>query len=57
MGYLEEYYTNFDEDGRLEHKHGQIEFLITMRYVEKYLQLHYVATDMISRFCVKVSKI
>jgi len=38
MNYLEDYYNNYDEEGRLERKHGQVEFLTTMRYIEKYLQ-------------------
>ena len=33
------YYNNSDEDGRLdETKHGQVEFLTTMRYIQKYLK-------------------
>ena len=31
------YYNNYDEDGRLSSNHGQVEFLTTMRYIEKYL--------------------
>ncbi|MCI8387820.1 MAG: methyltransferase domain-containing protein [Clostridiales bacterium] len=36
--YITEYYNNYDEDARLESKHGQVEFLTTMRYIEKYLR-------------------
>lgn len=36
--YLSEYYSNYDEEGRLFSRHGQVEFLTTMRYIEKYLQ-------------------
>lgn len=32
------YYSNYDEDGRLRSKHGMVEFLTTMRYVERYLK-------------------
>lgn len=32
------YYSNYNEDGRLLSKHGQVEYLTTMRYVEKYLK-------------------
>lgn len=32
------YYSNYDEDGRLRSKHGMVEFLTTMRYIEKYLR-------------------
>ena len=35
---LANFYSNYDEDGRLLSKHGQVEFLTTMRYIEKYLR-------------------
>ncbi len=35
---LTDYYSNYDEEGRLLSKHGQVEFLTTMRYIEQYLQ-------------------
>lgn len=35
---LEKYYENYDEEGRLLSRHGQVEFVTTMRYVEKYLR-------------------
>ena len=35
---LIDYYSGYDEDGRLRSKHGMVEFLTTMRYVEKYLK-------------------
>lgn len=35
---LTDYYSNYDEEGRLLSKHGQVEYLTTMRYIEKYLQ-------------------
>ena len=35
--YVQDYYKNYDEDGRLASRHGQVEFLTTMRYIEKYL--------------------
>jgi ubiquinone/menaquinone biosynthesis C-methylase UbiE len=35
--YLTSYYSDYDEEGRLLSKHGQVEFLTTMRYIEKYL--------------------
>jgi len=37
MEYLINYYSSHDEEGRLLSRHGQVEFLTTMRYVEKYL--------------------
>ena len=36
--YLTDYYEHYDEDGRLRSKHGMVEYLTTMRYVERYLQ-------------------
>lgn len=35
---LTAYYSAYDEDGRLRTKHGMVEFLTTMRYIEKYLE-------------------
>ena len=35
---LTEFYTNYDEEGRLLSRHGQVEYLTTMRYIEKYLR-------------------
>lgn len=35
---LTSYYENFNEDGRLQSRHGSVEFLTTMRYIEKYLK-------------------
>jgi len=36
--YIIDFYNNVDEDSRLtDTKHGQVEFLTTMRYIEKYL--------------------
>ena len=31
---LEQYYGAYDEDGRLTSKHGMVEYLTTMRYIE-----------------------
>ena len=38
MNYLEEYYSRYDEEGRLLSRHGQVEYLTTMRYIEKCLE-------------------
>jgi len=39
LGYLSRYYsTRCDEDARLTSRHGQVEYLTTMRYIERYLQ-------------------
>ena len=35
---LTDFYTNYDEEGRLLSRHGQVEYLTTMRYVQKYLR-------------------
>ena len=35
---LSQYYGSYDEDNRLCSQHGRVEFLTTMRYVEKYLR-------------------
>lgn len=36
--YLKEFYTHFDEEGRLTSRHGSVEFLTTLRYIERYLR-------------------
>lgn len=36
--YIIDFYSNYDEDNRLTSKHGQVEFLTTMRYIEKYIK-------------------
>lgn len=33
MSYLEDYYNSYDEEGRLLSRHGQVEYLTTMRYI------------------------
>ena len=35
---LTEYYSEYDEEGRLLSRHGSVEYLTTMRYIEKYLK-------------------
>ena len=35
---LTQYYSGYDEDGRLTSRHGAVEFLTTLRYIEKYLR-------------------
>lgn len=35
---LSEYYGRYDEDNRLRSQHGSVEFLTTMRYIQKYLE-------------------
>lgn len=36
--YLTNYYKQYDEDGCLLSKHGMIEYITTMKYIEKYLK-------------------
>lgn len=36
--YLIEFYNSYDEDSRLAPRHGSVEFLTTMRYIEKYIK-------------------
>lgn len=36
--YLDTYYSQYDEDGRLTSRHGMVEYITTMKYVEKYLK-------------------
>ncbi|MDO4322986.1 MAG: class I SAM-dependent methyltransferase [Lachnospiraceae bacterium] len=36
--YLIEFYNHYDEESRLASRHGSVEFLTTMRYIEKYIQ-------------------
>lgn len=36
--YLINFYNSYDEDSRLVSKHGMVEFLTTMHYIEKYLK-------------------
>ena len=36
--YLTDHYSNYDEDSRLTTKHGTVEFLTTMRYIERYIK-------------------
>lgn len=36
--YLTNYYERYDEEGRLISKHGMVEYITTMKYIEKYLK-------------------
>lgn len=38
MKELTEYYGSYDEDSRLRSRHGMVEYLTTMRYIDKYLR-------------------
>lgn len=37
MNYLENYYENYDEEGRLASQHGQVEYLTTMKYIHEFI--------------------
>lgn len=37
MNYLEQYYSGYDEEGRLIRKYGQVEYITTMAYIHKFL--------------------
>ena len=37
MSFLEQYYNNYDEEGRLLSRHGQVEYLTTMKYISECL--------------------
>ena len=37
MSYLEDYYNSYDEEGRLLSRHGQVEYLTTMKYIRERL--------------------
>lgn len=39
MTKLEEYYNKFNEENRLDSRHGQVEFRVSMKYIHKYLDL------------------
>lgn len=36
--YIVDFYNHYDEDNRLVPRHGTVEFLTTMRYIERYLK-------------------
>lgn len=37
MSYIEDYYNSYDEEGRLLSRHGQVEYLTTMKYIRECL--------------------
>lgn len=39
MDAIETYYNKFNEEKRLLSRHGQVEYAVTMKYIEKYLKL------------------
>lgn len=41
MTELEEYYNKFNEEKRLDSRHGQVEYRVTMTYIHRYLREEY----------------
>ena len=39
MNDIEKYYNKFNEEKRLNSRHGQVEFIVSMKYIHKYLEL------------------
>lgn len=40
MNHLVNYYSNYDEEGRLLSNHGQVEYLTTMKYIHECIDVH-----------------
>ena len=38
MEYIENYYSNYDEEARFDQKHNLVEYLTTLRYIQKYIK-------------------
>ena len=38
MTHLEEYYNKFNEEKRLDSRHGRVEFITSMKYINIYLE-------------------
>lgn len=36
--YIIDFYNHYDEDSRLAPRHGMVEFLTTMRYIERFIR-------------------
>ncbi len=45
MTELEEYYNKFNEEKRLNSRHGQVEFLTSMKYIHKYIDTNTLPQD------------
>lgn len=45
MTELEEYYNKFNEEKRLNSRHGQVEFRTSMKYIHKYINTEIPATE------------
>lgn len=59
MNYLEQYYSNYDEEGRLLSKHGQVEYVTTMKYIHEYSDADIRILEVgagTGRYCVELAK-
>lgn len=45
MTELEEYYNKFNEEKRLDSRHGQVEFITSMKYIHKYINMKNPKSD------------
>ena len=45
MTELEEYYNKFNEEKRLDSRHGQVEFITSMKYIHKYIDTAKTSSD------------
>ncbi len=45
MTELEEYYNKFNEEKRLNSRHGQVEFITSMKYIHQYIDNHIPPAD------------
>ena len=53
MTKLEEYYNKFNEEKRLNSRHGQVEFRVSMKYIHKYLDRAAASLDNAAAFSDK----
>ena len=54
MNKIEEYYNKFNEEKRLNSRHGQIEYRITMKYIHDYLNVRMQELKVTNREDIKI---
>ena len=54
MNKIEEYYNKFNEEKRLNSRHGQIEYRITMKYIHDYLDVRMQELKVANREDIKI---